>query len=346
MSAVHALGRAHATPTAPASVFPGLDPARHERHALHAPDRAWPETNCSIDLLIEVLTAKGFEPCAALGFTVAQDFEGDQFTFSKFPAADLHRLYGLEIAELAIFDDLESHLALQVGRGRLPLVELDAFHMPDTRGTAYGRSHGKTTIGINLIDPAARRLDYFHNAGFFRLEGTDYDALLTPYRAGRLPLFPYAEFVKFDVAPPAANGRVAARDLLALHLARRPVRNPFRAWLDVLPRDAAILADRPESWFHAYAFNTMRQAGANFGCLAAHLAWLAEPGNEALEAPREDAEAIANDCKVLQFQMARAAARKRVGVAGELVMRIAERYDRLIAGLVDWPGLTRGADRH
>ena len=334
MSLAFAPEAPHRPVEAPAAVFPGLEPTAHVRHALHAPDRAWPETNCYMDLLIEVLAAKGFEPRAALGFTVAQDFEGDHFTFFKFPAADLLRLYGVEIAELAIFDDLETHLALQVGRGRLPLVELDSFHLPDTRGVSYGQTHGKTTIGINLIDPAERRLHYFHNAGFFRLEGDDYDALLTPYRAGRLPLFPYAEFVKFDVGPRAANLRAVARELLRDHLSRRPARNPFLAWLDVLGRDAAALAARPESWFHTYAFNVVRQAGANFGCLAAHLAWLGEVGETGLEPARKAADAIAGECKVLQFQMARAAARKRVAAAREPVERLAGHYDGIMVDLV------------
>lgn len=319
---------------APAAVFPHLTPDGHARHRLHAPDRAWPETNCYVDLLIEVLAAKGFEPRAALGFTVAQDFEGDHFTFFKLPAADLLRLHGLEIAELAIFDDLESHLALQVARGRLPLIELDSFHLPDTRGITYGQSHGKTTIGVNMIDPTMRRLDYFHNSGFFRLEGHDYDALLTPYRAGHLPLYPYTEFVKFDVGPPASDLRAAALSLLREHLARRPARNPFLAWLDVLPRDAASLAERPESWFHTYAFNVVRQAGANYGCLAAHLEWLGEVGEMGFDEAAGAADVIAGECKVLQFQMARAAARKRVGTAGEAVMRLAEHRERLIAALL------------
>ena len=52
----------------------------------------------------------------ALAFTVAQDYEGDQFTFFKFPPADLARLYGVEILELAIFDQLEDHVA-DIGHG-------------------------------------------------------------------------------------------------------------------------------------------------------------------------------------------------------------------------------------
>ena len=322
-----------------AAVFSGLDPATHRRHGLHASERAWPETNCYVDLMIEVLAARGFEPLAALGFTVAQDFEGDHFTFFKMPVADMTRLYGIEVLETAIFDDLETHLVEQVRRGRLPLVELDAFHLPDTRGVSYGTAHSKTTVGVNHIDPAAGRLDYFHNAGFFRLEGADYDALLRPFRAGALPLFPYAEMVKFDRAPPALDVIGTARELLAAHLARRPAENPFQAWRRVLPRDTAALAVRPEAWFHIYAFNVLRQAGANFGCLAAHLEWL----DAGLIDAREAAEAIAQGAKVLQFQLARAAARKRVADVDADVVRLAEHYDRLMATLVRRFGAAREA---
>mgnify|MGYP003344902537 CR=1 FL=1 len=49
-----------------------------------------------------------------LGFTLRQDFEGDQFTFFKPKAADLEALYGLEILELALYEDLETGARLQV----------------------------------------------------------------------------------------------------------------------------------------------------------------------------------------------------------------------------------------
>ncbi len=51
----------------------------------------------------EVLGQREHDPRAALAFTVAQDCEGDQFTFFQIPAADLALLYGVEILELAIF---------------------------------------------------------------------------------------------------------------------------------------------------------------------------------------------------------------------------------------------------
>ncbi len=75
-------------------VFPGLDPETYSVHALHSQERMWPETNCYVDLWIEVLNALGLAPEAMLGFTLTQDFEGDQFTFFKVPLEDLEALYG------------------------------------------------------------------------------------------------------------------------------------------------------------------------------------------------------------------------------------------------------------
>ena len=72
-----------------------IDPHAYRPSALHDPSRHWPETNCYVDLWIELLAALGFEPAAMLGFTVAQDFEGDQFTFFKVPLEDLEALYGV-----------------------------------------------------------------------------------------------------------------------------------------------------------------------------------------------------------------------------------------------------------
>ncbi|MES1196387.1 MAG: DUF1839 family protein, partial [Steroidobacter sp.] len=139
-----------------ATCLPGLNPAAYTPHALHGPQRNWPETNCYVDLWIEVLGAMGLQPEAALGFTVMQDFEGDQFTFFKFPPEDLYSLFELSVQELAIYDRVESHTLEQTQRGRLVLIEVDSFYLPDTRGTSYQLTHGKTTIGVNHLDTDAR----------------------------------------------------------------------------------------------------------------------------------------------------------------------------------------------
>ncbi|WP_457492414.1 DUF1839 family protein, partial [Tardiphaga sp. P5_C7] len=237
-----------------------------------------------------------------MAFTVAQDYEGDQFTFFKIPAADLALLYGVEILELAIFDQLEDHAHVQLTRGRLPLIEVDSYYLPDTRGITYRHSHSKTTIGVNVLDSVDRRLDYFHNGGYFRLEGEDFEALLRPVRDNGLPLFPYVEFIKFGPAPSAHEQMAMSRTLLAQHLRRRPAQNPFTAWGDVIGADIGRLMGGPSEWFHTYAFSTLRQAGANFELLATYLAWLQEHGDPALERARLAAEAIAGGTKIVQFQ--------------------------------------------
>ena len=311
------------------------DPSAHRPHPLHAADRRWPETNCWTDLWIEIVAALGHEPAAMLGFTVTQDYEGDQATFFKVPTADLERLYGLELLELSIFDRLEAHVVAQVARGRIVLVEADAHFLPDTLGVTYGTGHSKTTIGITAIDPTARRLDYFHNAGFFRLEGDDYDGIFGAPGAARDPaiLFPYVEFVKIGAHPAAVDLAGEAVALLKHHLARRPAANPFAAWSADFAAHASDLAGRPPEWFHVYAFNFMRQYGANFELLASHLAWLEDQGETGLAEARRDAEAIAETMKVMQFKLARAMARKRFDGLTEMIDQAAAAWDRCLGAL-------------
>ena len=65
-------------------------------------------------------------------------------------------------------------LTEQLALGRLAIVEVDAFYLPDTAGTSYRCEHVKTSIGIQALDPEARRLGYFHNAGYYELAGEDF----------------------------------------------------------------------------------------------------------------------------------------------------------------------------
>ncbi len=293
------------------AVFRHLDPASYRPHALHDAERMWPETNCYVDLWIEVLASLGLAPEAALGFTLGQDFEGDQFTFFKIPLEDLESLYGIRVTELAIFDRVEDHVAMQIARGRLCLVEMDSFFMPDTHATGYRKEHGKTTVGINRMDRENRVLDYFHNAGFFRLEGDDFDGLFETARDENAPPFlPYTEFAKFPEKPVSAEHlRREARRLLPLHFARRPAENPVGAFARVFPAQVEKVAERDFGFFHKYAFNTLRQLGANFELAASHLGWLSE-GDE-FEPAAAYAARISGVAKSVQFQLARAVTRKK-----------------------------------
>lgn len=287
----------------------------HEPHALHQGERVWTETNCYVDLWIELLNAYGLDPHAALGFTVRQDFEDDQFTFFKYPLEDLDLLYGLDVQELAIYESLEERVAVQIRRGHSVLVEVDAFYLPDTRATTYQRDHVKTTIGVDFIDTDARRLGYFHNTFYCVLEDTDYDGVFR-----RLPalaaqpdlLYPYAEFTK-RVRPALAGPALVEASLrrLATHLARRPQDNPVTRWRAAFAQHVETILARGEPYFHLYTFNVMRQFGANFELLSKYLGWLQERRVEIPASIPAAAKTIASEAMVVQFRTVRALMRKR-----------------------------------
>ena len=313
-------------------IFPGLDPKNYVQHPLHSSERMWPETNCYIDLWIEVLASKGLPPEAMFGFTLTQDFEGDQFTFFKVPLEDLEALYGVRATELAIFDRVENHIEAQLARGRICLIEMDSFYMPDTHGVGYRKEHGKTTIAINRLDLAKRELDYFHNAGFFHLSGEDFDGLFQHHLAETDPPFlPYTEFAKFaDSTPSPAHIRKTAERLLKFHFSRRPSANPVRAFADVFPAQVEKVADRPFGFFHKYAFNTLRQLGANFELAASHFEWLdAEGFSEA----RDHALKISEVAKTVQFQLARAVTRRKFDALATVLDPAADAWDGVMEAL-------------
>jgi len=313
-----------------------VDPAGYRPHAMHSGERHWPQTNCYADLWIEVLHAQGLEPAAAFGFTVAQGFEGDQFTFFKPPLEDLEALYGLRVDELALYDDLIGHIEQQIRRGRLVLIELDSFYLPDTRGVSYRETHGKTTVAINRLDRNARELDYFHNDGFFRASGEDFDGLLRllPGQARTDTLFPYAEMARLPAkAPDPARVAETAHRLLIRHVARRPESNPIVAFRAVATAQAEALSERPLEAFHPYAFNTLRQLGANFELLGSHLVWLAQSVC-GLDDASQAAFRIAEGAKVAQFQLLRCIKQRRFERLDAAIANLVTDHDALIAALV------------
>jgi hypothetical protein len=266
---------------------------------------------------------------------VTQDFEGDQFTFFKVPLEDLESLYGIRVTELAIYDRVENHVREQIRRGRLTLVEMDSFYLPDTQGTAYRKEHGKTTVAINRLDVENRVMDYFHNLGLHRLEGEDFDGIFHMNAAeGALPFLPYTEFVKFpEKLSSAKQLTTGAEELLRHHLARRPERNPVRAFAEVFPGQVEAIAERPFGFFHLYAFNTLRQLGANFELFSSHLEWMAGNGFSDLAARVQDSKTISETCKVVQFQLARAVMRKKFDKLGPALEPAVDAWDTLMAGL-------------
>jgi Domain of unknown function (DUF1839) len=296
-----------------ASVW-GITPDRYQVHALHSGERLWPDANCYVDIWIEVLNALGLEPLACMSSTLVADFEGDQWTFFKPSLSDLEELYGITVDELNVWRSLVDHVHEQVRRGRLVIVEVDSFNLPDDVGTTYRTDHAKTAIGIHEIDLAGRRLGYFHGGGYHRLEGDDFDNIFRlVQRSPAGSLQPYAEIVKLNHLRrrPAAELAGCALRALRRHLARRPVGNPFSAFRRQFTQDAELLMNEDLAGFHRYAFANFRQFGASFELAALFLRWLAKHGEEDLKEPATAFHELSQATTSTMFKIARAVRAKR-----------------------------------
>lgn len=295
-------------------VIPGLSQASYQSHPFHRDTEAWSETNCYVDLWIEILHSLHLDPFAMLSFSLAADFEGDQWTFLKPSLDDLWSLYGIDVQELNLWDSLEKHIAEQVRRGCLPLVEVDAFSLPDTQGASYQIEHTKTTIGINEIDGAREHLGYFHNGGYYELGREDFARVLRLGEAAESGcLVPYAEFAKLNacVALPSEELRGISLSAARHHLARRPRQNPFTQYRTRFAIDIEQVISRPTSYYHKYAFATLRQLGTGFLLAAIYLEWLEGSEDNGLCDAAAAFRRLSDSAKTLLFKMARAVNSKK-----------------------------------
>lgn len=314
--------------------LPSVQVDGYRPHSLHAEPQVWFEKNCYVDVWIELLHALGLEPTAAMGFTLAVDFEGDQWTFFKPPHSDLRRLYGVDVQELTVWRPLLDHAAEQLGAGKLISTEADAYWLPDTAGTDYGRQHTKTTIVLNDLDLKNERLGYFHNASYFCLDGKDFRGL---FRVGEPPdstFMPlYAELIRCDrlVQRPAAELAAICVDLLREHFNHRPQSNPVVCFGAHLDAEFASLQAHGLAQFHAWAFATIRQCGAAFDLSAAHLRWLARLDDAAWLPAAECFDQIAHDCKTLILKTARAVNARRPLEAAPMLQGMARAWDEGMA---------------
>ena len=273
----------------------GHDPATYVPHPVHGEGRNYPETNCYTDTLVELLHAHGLEPLAGLGHLVRTDFEGDQFTFFKMPQQDLELGFGVDIHEMQPVGSLPDQFAAQLAAGNTMTAELDSFYLPDVAATDYRRNHVKTTVAVEAIDQDGERLRYFHNQGLHELSGEDYRGVFRLDGAAPEVLPPYLELVRFGVAEPDPDH---PREALRYHLRLRPAENPFTRFGARLQEDLPRLLEGDLEDFHAYAFATVRMAGAAFELLQAHAEWL-------LGEPVEPLDRIVEGAKVLSFRLAR-----------------------------------------
>lgn len=296
------------------AVVAGLDPASYKRHALHGEQSLWLEKNCYVDLWIEVVHALSLEPLAMLPFTLAIDFEGDQWTFFKPSHGELRDLYGIDVQELTVWRPLLEHAKEHLTAGKMISAEADAFWLPDTAGTDYRRQHTKTTIVLNELDIAGQRLGYFHNAGYFVLEGADFVQtfrLDAPPDPTFMPLF--AELVRTDrlLRRPPQELAEMSRELVTRHWNFRPASNPIPRFRERFERDLPWLQSQGPAFYHAWAFATIRQAGAGFELAARNLQWLAASGYAALAPAAEAFESLAASSKTFILKAARAVNTRR-----------------------------------
>lgn len=291
-----------------------LEPSDYPRHRIHSQERDWAETNCYVDIWIELLHSLGHEPIAAMPFTLAIDFEGDQWTFFKFPLADLYELYGIDVQELAIWKPLTQHIQEQVSLGRPVLVELDSFYLPDTAGMAYKIAHVKSTVAITEIDLDKKHLGYFHGQGYYHLPAEDFDNV---FRLNEEPdpsrLSPYVEIAKLRHRQPEKKSNSVLLEtslrLLKKQLTVLPENNPFHTFKVKFECDLVWLCKEDLETFHQYSFATLRQFGACYELASNYLNWLSSQGETGLEAATEHIKSISETAKVYQFQLARVISR-------------------------------------
>ena len=293
------------------AVIPGLDATSYQRHPLHAEERVWVEKNCYIDVWLELVHALGCDPVAMLGVVSAIDFEGDQWTFFKPSHGEIHELYGLDVQELNVWRPLLEHVVEHVPNGKLISTEADAFWLPDTSGTDYQRQHTKTTIVVNEIDVARERLGYFHNAGYYMLEGEDFRRTFrvgAPPEPTFMPLFAETVQTRRVARRSPVELRTIARGYLITHIKRRPLDNPVDRFAARFAADLPLIGERGLGHYHAWAFATIRQLGAAFELLAQHLLWFDEP---VFESAAAEFSQISAGAKVLILKGARAVNSRR-----------------------------------
>ena len=318
------------------NALPQLDANNYQRSVLHADTSTWLEKNCYVDIWIEVLHALGLEPRAILPFTVAIDFEGDQWTFFKPPHDELRELYGVDVQELNVWRPLIEHAVEHLGARRLISTEADAFWLPDTSGTDYRRQHTKSTIVLADIDVGQQRLGYFHNAGYFELAGEDF---VQTFRVGFahdptfMPLF--AETVRLErvVRRPDTELRELSRKLWQKHLARVPATNPIPRFRARFEADLPSLQERGLAHYHAWAFATTRQLGASFELAASNLRWMQGLGEPGLDDALAALDLIAGSSKSFILKGARVVNSRKPFDGAAMFGELAAAWEHGIDGL-------------
>ena len=280
-------------------------------HFCHSGDRIWPETNCYVDLWIELLHALGHDPVPAFACALSADHDGQQWSFLKVAPEDIRRLYGLEVTEENVWLPLLETIESGPGRGILHTVEVDSWWLPDTAGTDYHRNHVKTTIIPTSVDRSTQTMSYIHNSGIHSLSGADFTGVFGLAGTEEGSLLPYVEQIR---SFPERAHEDSLLPIVREHLARRAPGNPVERLGHGVREAVAWLPGAGMETFHLWAFATLRQCGATAELaadLSRHLAAGPAPGAAEAVGPFLD---VAAGAKAVQFKMARAARGRQVDV--------------------------------
>ncbi len=318
--------------------LPHIDAASYVRHSLHGEECDWVEKNCYVDLLIEVVHALGLEPYAMLPFILTVDFVGDQWTFFKPQHKELRYLYGLDIQEMSNWRPLLDHAVEHLSAQRLISVEVDSFWLPDTAATDYRQKHTKTTIALTEIDTQNYRLGYFHNAGYYELEGEDFRQIFRidmPADPTYLPL--YAELIHINQVKQLDDELLAqySGNLLRQHIGLIPQSNPIKPFAERFERDLPAMHEHGLAYYHLWAFNNTRQMGAAFELAAAYLKWLTQYNKLDMTPAIESFQKISSANKSLILKIARSVNSSRPLDLSALFAEMADDWDRGMNCVVD-----------
>ncbi|WP_188547821.1 DUF1839 family protein [Rhodococcoides trifolii] len=291
-----------------------------EPHPIHRSERIWSETNCYVDLWIEVLHALGADPIPATAFVFSAEFDGRQWDFVKFQPEDLRILYGIDVAEQNIWKPFAEQVAENLDDGIMSTVEVDGFYLPDTEGTSYRNEHTKTTIVPLVLDTAGERMEYFHNSGYYGLAGDDFRGALAIGRDDPTALPPYIERIRIDrdrLGRGATDGDIDL-DVIRSHVRRGPSANPVAQLGERIRKDVDWVRQAGPDQFHLWSFGTLRQCGASAELAADLAAYLDARGVRGAAAAQESFRQVATGAKSVQFKMARAARGRAVSVDDSL----------------------------
>ena len=313
-----------------------IDAATYVASSCRGNDRVWVETNCYVDLWIELLTRWVSTTTPRWPSRSRSTSRAINGSSSSSQPEDLRTLYGIDVAEMNPWRGLEHHIEEQLEMGRLLTAEVDSFYLPDTAGISHEIAHVKTTIVPNMLDRANRRLGYFHNSRYYELEGDDYAGIFGHGRDQPAVLLPYVELVKLDGVRRLEDRELldAALALVREHLSRRPATNPVQRFAKRLEQDVDWLRAAGLETFHQYAFATVRQFGSAAELSGSLCQWLAEHGEPTSDAGVEWS-ALASEAKATMFQLARLMRADRVLDLDALLGPMERRWDTAMEMLVD-----------